>query len=112
MVNKNKREEFSRFMERLAEDPVLLNQTTGSRLSLAEILNEAKYPVKQEFQYDYGLEQFVPVEQKPSIDVAKLLNLLFQEKGLNCTSDDLMRHVLNGGSVEQFIEQAYEASEE
>ncbi|MNI56639.1 hypothetical protein D3C73_1116540 [compost metagenome] len=64
--------------------------------------------MKQEFQYDYERQRFVPLEQKPVIDVALLLTLLFQEKGLNCTSDDLVKHVLSGGSIEQFIQQAYE----
>lgn len=103
----NQREKFNQFMGRLAEDPVLRNAATASRLSLAEILNEAKYPVNQEFQKDYGLQQFVPMEPKPAIDAALLLTLLFQEKGLNCTSDDLVRHVLDGGSVEQFMQQAF-----
>ncbi len=108
VIQDNQREKFSQFMERLAKDPVLKNNRAGSRYSLAEIMHEARYPLNQEFQYDHGCQEFIPVIQKPMIDVALLLTLLLQEKGLNCTSDDLMNHVLNGGSVEQFIQQAHE----
>ncbi|WP_054939104.1 hypothetical protein [Paenibacillus ihuae] len=106
-MDSDKQEQFNRFMSRLAEDPVLRSNTTGSRYTLEEILQEARYPLKQEFRYDYGQQKHVPVEASHVIDVALLLTLLFQEKGLNCTSEDLMNHVLNGGSVEQFMQQAY-----
>lgn len=104
MVNKYKdiietredqRERWGQFIGHLADDPVLKSNRSLSRYTLTEILQEARYPI----------------EQIPVIDIALLLTLLFQEKGLNCTSDDLVRHVLNGGSIEQFIEQAYVINE-
>lgn len=112
VIKDNQREKFSQFMERLSEDPVLRTNREGSPFSLTEIMHEARYPLNQESQYDHECQELIPVIKKPMIDVALLLTLVLREKGLNCTSDDLMNHVLGGGSVEQFIQQAHERNEE
>lgn len=101
-----KRKILIEFLSRLAADPSLKKEEPDSSHTLTEMLYMTKYPIKKELQYDYSSNKFTSTEDKLVIDIALLLNLLFKEKGLNCTSDDLMRHVLEGVGFEQFLQQA------
>ncbi|PZD97723.1 hypothetical protein DNH61_00195 [Paenibacillus sambharensis] len=95
----------NKFLKRLAEDPSL--DGNGSRPSetftMAELLHVTQYPLKREFVYSYDQREYTPAPEKPVIDMAVLLDLLFKEQGLSCTFEDLMEHVLDGGKLDDFL---------
>jgi hypothetical protein len=92
------------FLKRLAADPSLDNsQQLSTTRSIAEWLHKTEYPIKQEMVFDYSKKCFVPSENKPFIDLAELLTRLLHKQGMNCTFEDMMDHVMAGGSVDEFI---------
>ncbi|SFF19166.1 hypothetical protein SAMN04487969_11749 [Paenibacillus algorifonticola] len=92
------------FFKKLADDPLFAPEPgrTAGR-SLTEWLLMAQYPIKQEMVFDYHEQRYVPSETRPRIDLAELLTLLLRKKGINGTFEDMMDHVLEGGSFQQFL---------
>ncbi|ANY67328.1 hypothetical protein BBD42_13215 [Paenibacillus sp. BIHB 4019] len=92
------------FFKKLADDPMFAPEPgrTAGR-SLTEWLLMAQYPMKQEMVFDYEQQRYVPSEARPRIDLAELLTLLLRKKGINGTFEDMMDHVLEGGSFQQFL---------
>lgn len=83
-----KRVRLKQFFEILSEDPSLLNQQNGLNelRSLSEILNVSGYRTWNE-----------------PVDMARLLSLLLKKMGLKSSSEDMMEYVMNGGTVEDFM---------
>ncbi|WP_010270047.1 hypothetical protein [Paenibacillus senegalensis] len=95
----------SEFLARLANDPGLSDQEISSgRISITEWIHLTKYPLKKEMVYNYDKKRFEAENDKSTINFSLLLTLLLQKQGLNCTSEELMEHVLQGGSVDEFLQ--------
>ncbi|MEV5027109.1 hypothetical protein [Paenibacillus sp. LPE1-1-1.1] len=82
-----KRVRLKQFLEILSEDPSLMNQERqeDSR-SLAELLMVTGYTVSNE-----------------PVDMAELVSLLLKKVGHEACSEDMMEHVMNGGTVDEFM---------
>ncbi|WP_029192465.1 hypothetical protein [Paenibacillus harenae] len=82
-----KRVRLKQFLKILSEDPSLLNQErqAGSR-SLAELLMFTGYTPRNE-----------------PVDMAELVSLLLKKVGHEACSEDIMQHVMNGGTVDEFM---------
>jgi hypothetical protein len=82
-----KRVGLKRFLNRLSEDPSLLNhvELKESR-SLADLLMLTGYTPRNE-----------------PVDMAELVSRLLKEMGHHACSDDMMEHVMNGGTVDEFM---------
>lgn len=82
-----KRVRLKQFLEILSEDPSLKNQERqeDSR-SLAELLMVTGYTVRNE-----------------PVDMAELISLLLKKVGHEACSEDMMEHVMNGGTVDEFM---------
>lgn len=92
------------FLKRLAHDPGLDDKEPPSnRRSLTEWLHTTKYPIKKEMVYNYDKKRFESTNEKSTIDFSLMLTLLLQKQGMNCTSEDLVEHVLEGGSIDDFL---------
>lgn len=94
---------LKQFLKFLAEDETITGESESGQ-TLAELLFYTEYPLRKEFVYDYNKNRYVPSNKKPHIDLAELLTLLLKKSGLKAESEDLMDHVLQGGSVEEFIQ--------
>lgn len=107
MLLKRKRKALrvTEFLERLANDPGLSKQEFPSgRKSITEWIHITKYPLKKEMIYNYDKNRFESVSDKSTIDFSLLLTLLMQKQGIDCTSEELMDHVLKGGSIDEFLQ--------
>lgn len=82
-----KRVRLKQFLKILSEDPSLMNQERqeDSR-SLAELLMVTGYTPRN----------------KP-VDMAELVSLLLKKVGHEACSEDMMEHVMNGGTVDEFM---------
>ncbi|KRE44896.1 hypothetical protein [Paenibacillus sp. Soil522] len=82
-----KRIRLKRFLNILSEDPSLLNQAeqVESR-SLADLLMLTGY-----------------TPQNEHVDMAELVSLLLKKIGHHACSEDMMEHVMNGGTVDEFM---------
>jgi hypothetical protein len=106
LVEKEKRRTLiNQFLKCLAADPALVNNKAPQLSTMTDLLYSTKYPLKKVFVYDYKTNKYMQSDSKPTIDLALLLNLLFKEKGLDCTFEDLMKHVLEGGNITSFLQQ-------
>ncbi|ASS66736.1 MULTISPECIES: hypothetical protein [unclassified Paenibacillus] len=102
MEMEQKKLKLRQFLQVLAEDDSLglANQSD----SLAELLYVTEYPLRREFVFDYKKNRYVPGSQKPRIDLAELLTLLLDKKGIDKSFEDLMEHILHGGSLDDFLD--------
>ncbi|MDQ8737006.1 hypothetical protein [Paenibacillus sp. LHD-38] len=84
---KQKRVRLKQFLKILSEDPSLMNQERqeDSR-SLAELLMVTGYTPRNE-----------------PVDMAELVSLLLKKVGHEACSEDMMEHVMNGGTVDEFM---------
>ncbi|CAM4139273.1 hypothetical protein L1N85_05790 [Paenibacillus alkaliterrae] len=82
-----KRVRLKQFLKILSEDPSLLNQERqkDSR-SLAEFLMYTGYTPRNE-----------------PVNMAELVSLLLKRVGHEARSEDMMEHVMNGGTVDEFM---------
>ncbi|MBD2846948.1 hypothetical protein IDH44_17255 [Paenibacillus sp. IB182496] len=97
------------FLDRLSADPALRPSDAPSQgRSLAEWLELAKYPVPPVLRINHDARRYkvTPSHLESGIDVSVLLTLLLRQQRINRTADDLMRHVLEGGSVASFLDHA------
>lgn len=78
---------LKQFLKKLSEDPSLSNQERqeDSR-SLAEILMLTGYTPRNE-----------------PVDMAELVSLLLKKVGHEACSKGMMEHVMNGGTVDEFM---------
>ncbi|EXX87538.1 hypothetical protein BG53_01950 [Paenibacillus darwinianus] len=106
VAKERRRTTVNQFLHQLAAKPALSDDNLGETRTLAQLLHHTKYPVRKELAYDYISETFVPSERKPVIDLAAVLNSLFKKNGWNCSYEDMMRFMLEGGDYRQFQEQA------
>ncbi|RXZ83384.1 hypothetical protein EBB07_06105 [Paenibacillaceae bacterium] len=98
------------FMTCLAQDPALdYEKSSCGKRSITELLQLAEYPIKQELVYDYSKKRFVGSNQKPHVDMAELFSMLLRRLGVNATFEDFMDHMLNGGSINGFIQECLES---
>lgn len=82
-----KRLRLKQFLKRLSEDPSIANQNMSRHWgSLAELLVFSGYNPRNEL-----------------IDMAKLVSLLLKRNEIEACSEDMMQHVLNGGTVDDFM---------
>ncbi|CAM4280853.1 hypothetical protein [Paenibacillus tarimensis] len=106
-VDEHKEMLVNEFLQRLADDPAISSDgdRTAKTFTIAELLYETQYPLRKEYVYSYDQREYAPAPEKPVIDLALLLNLLFKEQGLSCTFEDLMKHVLDGGKLDDFLKE-------
>jgi len=81
---------LKQFLKMLSEDPSLLHQDGAMQSqsrSLSELLLISGYPSRNE-----------------SIDMAELVSLLLKRLGMEAGSEEMMEHVMNGGTVDEFID--------
>jgi hypothetical protein len=78
---------LKQFLKVLSEDPSLLNQDgfEESR-SLSDLLMFTGYLPRNE-----------------SVDMAELVSRLLKRLGLEAGSEDMMEYIMNGGTVDEFI---------
>jgi uncharacterized protein YihD (DUF1040 family) len=100
MEMEQKKLRLRQFLQYLAEDDSL---GAGKSNSLTELLYYTEYPLRREFVFDYKKNKYVPGAQKPCIDLAELLTLLLDKKGIDKSFEDLMDHILRGGSLDEFL---------
>ncbi|MGO4540706.1 hypothetical protein [Paenibacillus sp. 2TAB19] len=82
-----KRLRLKQFLKRLSDDPSIANQNmTRYGGSLAELLVLTGYNPKDEL-----------------IDMAELVSLLLKKNEIEAGSEDMMQHVINGGTVDDFM---------
>lgn len=82
-----KRVKLKQFLEILSEDPTLMNQDGQKELrSLSEIIMISGYRPWHE-----------------PVDMARVLSLLLRKSGLSASSEDMMEYMMNGGTVEEFM---------
>jgi hypothetical protein len=82
-----KQARLKRFLQQLSTDPALANaEEPAIFTSLSELLKESGYP---------------PFDEP--FDLAELTKRLFKKMGLAAGPDEMMEHVLNGGTVEGFF---------
>lgn len=91
------------FLKRLASDPGLDQGSSSDQRSLTEWIHLTRYPLKKEMIYNYDKKRFETTGEKSTINFSLLLTLLLQKQGIDCTSEELMEHVLRGGSIEEFL---------
>ncbi|MFS0725631.1 hypothetical protein [Paenibacillus sp. 1P07SE] len=101
LLRKQKALRVNEFLKRLAQDESLAG-SGDDRPSMAEWLHMAEYPVKQEMVYDYAKRKYVSTHKRPKVNLAELVTLLLQKQGCSGTAEDLIEHVLAGGSVDEF----------
>lgn len=78
---------LKQFLKVLSEDPSLLNQDgLEETRPLSELLMFTGYSPRNE-----------------SINMAELVSLLLRKKGLEAGSEDMMDHIMNGGTVDDFM---------
>ncbi|TFE28186.1 hypothetical protein [Cohnella luojiensis] len=84
---KQKQERLKQFLRMLSEDPSLLNQdSVEESWSLSELLMYTGYLPKNE-----------------PVDMSELVSMLLKKMGLDACSDDMMNYVMNGGTVDDFM---------
>lgn len=104
-----KKHEVKTFFHKLAADPTLQpTQTSDSIEPLTDLLSLAQYPSNHEITYYHGIYEDktyrpLPDNGKQSINVALLLDMIFQNMGMKCSVNDLMEHINSGGTLEGFI---------
>jgi hypothetical protein len=82
-----KRIRLKRFLNILSEDPSLLNKVElEESRSLADLLMLTGYTPRNEH-----------------VDLAELVSLLLKKMGHHACSEDMMEHVMNGGTVDEFM---------
>lgn len=82
-----KRVRLKRFLNILSEDPSILNkEELEESRSLADLLMLTGYTPRNEH-----------------IDMAELVSLLLKKMGHHACSEDMMEHVMNGGTVDEFM---------
>ena len=78
---------LKQFLKILSEDPSLLNQDGFEETrSLSELLMFTGY-----------------LPQNESVDMAELVSLLLKKMGHESGSDDMMEYIMNGVTVDDFI---------
>lgn len=103
LLRKQKALRVNEFLRRLAQDESLAKSANDQeRPTMSEWLHRAEYPIKKEMVYDYTRRTYVSTNKKPNVNLAELVTLLLQKEGRNCTADDLINHVLEGGSLDEF----------
>ncbi|WP_046213683.1 hypothetical protein [Paenibacillus wulumuqiensis] len=104
-----KSHEVKTFFHKLATDPTLQpTQTSNTSEPLMDWLSLARYPLNHEITYYHGIYEDktyrpLPDNGKQSINVALLLDMIFQNMGMKCSVNDLMEHINSGGTLEGFI---------
>ena len=104
-----KKNEVETFFHRLSTDPAIQDsKTCKSDGHLADWLSLARYPLNQEISYQQGIYQdkmYHPVTEQSakSINVALLLDMIFEKVGIPGNVNDLMNHINNGGTLEGFM---------
>lgn len=104
-----KNHEVKTFFHKLATDPTLQpTQTSDTSEPLMDWLSLARYPLNHEITYYHGIYEDktyrpLPDNGKQSINVALLLDMIFQNMGMKCSVNDLMEHINSGGTLEGFI---------
>ncbi|GBF76336.1 hypothetical protein PA598K_04798 [Paenibacillus sp. 598K] len=106
LLRKQRALRVNEFLKRLAQDESLVGDAQ-ERPSMAEWLHEAEYPIKQEMVYDYGSRKFIPTHNKPVINLAELVTLILEKQGSRYTAEDLIDHVLAGGTIDQFSKKVF-----
>lgn len=87
MNQEQKRLRLKQFLKRLSEDPSLADQNMPKHWgSLAELLVLTGYNPRNE-----------------PINMAELISLLLKRNEIEAGSEDMMQHVLNGGTVDDFM---------
>lgn len=86
--NQNQKQiRLKQFLKILSGDPSLLTQDRLEEArSLSELLMFTGYSPRN-----------VPV------DMAELVSLVLKKKGLEASCEDMMEHIMNGGTVDDFI---------
>lgn len=83
---------LKQFLKILSEDPYLLNQDGLEELrSLSELLMFTGYHPRNE-----------------PVNIAQLVSQLLKKIGLEAGSEDMMEHVMNGGTVDDFMKTGIE----
>lgn len=82
-----KQARLKRFLKILSEDPSLLNQ---ERL-------EESWSISELLMYTGYLPRNEPV------DMAQLISQLLKKMGLEAGSEDMMNYIMNGGTVDDFM---------
>jgi len=82
----DKHARLKQFLQRLSEDKDVCRGAGMPARSLSEFLLFAGYTPSGE-----------------SVDMAKLVTLLLREQGVEGCSEQMVEHVLNGGSIEGFL---------
>jgi hypothetical protein len=82
----DKQARFKQFLQRLSEDKDVGRGAVKPTHSLSELLLFAGYNPNGE-----------------AIDMARLVTLLLRTQGLEGCSEQMVEHVLNGGSIEGFF---------
>jgi hypothetical protein len=83
---------LKQFLKILSEDPYLLNQDGLEELrSISELLMFTGYHPRNE-----------------PVDIAELVSLLLKKMGLEAGSEDMMEHIMNGGTVDDFMKTGYD----
>ena len=108
LLRKQKALRVNEFLKRLAQDESLAEAGgEQDRPTMAEWLHRAEYPIKKEMVYDYTKRRYVSTHTKPTVNLAELVTLLLQKEGSRCTAEDLISHVLEGGSVDEFSKKVF-----
>ena len=82
-----KRARLKQFLKILSEDPSLFDQEGPEELrSLSELLIVSGYRLRNE-----------------PVDMAELVSLLLKKQGFEACSEDMMEHVMQGGTVDDFV---------
>ncbi|SDT17294.1 hypothetical protein SAMN05444162_3313 [Paenibacillaceae bacterium GAS479] len=87
-----KQERLREFLDKLADDHSL-NKTGDDSLDITELTEDG---------FVKGSLAPIAITGKP-VDLADLLSNLLREQGLGSSSEELVEHVLEGGSVETFL---------
>jgi hypothetical protein len=86
-IVEQKRIRLKQFLKILSQDPSLLNQEKQEdSKSLAELLMITGYTPRNE-----------------PVDMAELVSQLLKKMGHKACSEDMMEHVMNGGTVDEFM---------
>ncbi|MHA6480444.1 hypothetical protein ACX1C1_00685 [Paenibacillus sp. strain BS8-2] len=84
-----KRIRLKLFLKILSEDPSLVHEGTLQNAgSLADLFVYTGYYPRND-----------------TIDIAKVVSLLLKKLGHEAGSEDMMEHVINGGTIEEFMNQ-------
>lgn len=86
--NKQQKEErLEQFLTNLLVDPSILKyKHSAASVALPELMKSCG-------------EQFV----NESVDMARLVSILLEKKGIAGSCEDMMDHVISGGTVDEFI---------